>query len=226
MVSILEKNVHILLNKTQFGSSERIRIFREIWKNDKNNLIRFVFFILDKTQINDYCLFLEYLNEIKNLDKISFYYNISHIIGKPNSKTFDKTVIEKAANNDYNHFTDILDKFVEPEFQNSFKINWLETTKNEVLSKTPLPVFGDVDTLVELYNIQKDDIRLKSIVVNLLKQQSLLDKNKGSFSEAYGLLEKHFPEENNIKSWEPLKHLKPLKHKHAENFQKRYMHLI
>lgn len=201
--------------------NKSIETFTKLWKHNRHDLMKFLFFILDKTHVNDQELFLFYFKEVKKLNPDSFYYNISHIVGKPNSKTFENSQIP---NDNYIKFNEILNKFVQKEYRKPFEKNWIETAKKELWSKMKLPQFADWDFLIKLYKENQEDTRLKYIIIQLLKEQALLDRKNKTYSRAYNILKSNFPNENNISEW--IVENTYIEIDELQNDLKRYIHII
>ena len=196
--------------------------FRKSWLvvSNRFKLIRMMFFILDKVNTS---LFLDYFCEIRDMTPDSFYYNISHMVGKPNSRTFENSIVIQHARDDYDTLNSILDTFVQKEYQETFRNNWVMSSKRELNEKSPLPRFTEWKTLIELCR-RCPDTKTKLIVITLLRNQTLLDKKNGVHSETYELLKSTFPDYVDISPWESENFIIDVDY--IPDIKDRYMHIF
>ena len=160
----------------------------KIWKKSPETSIKLFFFILDK----------EYgKNQPKAFHKImtwlylnhtdTFYKNYSLIVGKYNSKTMPPKQAQQMLNKEYKKHNQILNEFISPEYQKSFKIFWESSANHSLFNSYNLPKYGEWNDLIKIYtsiNKTSKKNKLYYTTINLFSNQIKEDIKNKVYSEA------------------------------------------
>lgn len=177
--------------KNQEDSDRIIELYSELWKIEPNNAIKILFFILDRKHINNKKVFKTLFEWVRKNHPETFYVNLSHIVGVPNSKTLPKDLQERMLEEDIKKHNTILDEFVCKDYHQSFQESMISTTKFKLIESLGMTKYTDWSFMRELYYEYKDiDNKAKLIILNTFDKQITNDKLNRVYSEALVELKK------------------------------------
>lgn len=139
-------------NITETSTQEQINsLCKQIWEIKKDTAIKLFFFIRDKDQgKNQINSFVKIMTWLFLNHPTKFYDNFSLIVGIPNSNTSKSINAKNLLNQEYKKHEEILDYFVDNDFKDSFRKNWVDTVNYELINMYKLPVFGTFEDLIAI----------------------------------------------------------------------------
>lgn len=171
--------------ENQEDSKRIIELYSGLWEIEPNNAIKILFFILDRKHINNKKVFKTLFWWVRKNHPETFYVNLSHIVGVPNSKTLPKDLQERMLEDDIKKNNDILDKFICKDYHQTFQESMISTTKFKLIESLGMTKYTDWSFMRELYNEYKDvDNKAKLIILNTFDKQITNDKVNKVKSEA------------------------------------------
>ena len=170
-------------------NNKMIELFSDFWKLDNNNAIKVLFFILDKKQLDREDIFITLFDWVRKNEPNTFYNNISHIVGVPNTKTLPEHIRNKMLKDDYEKHDKILDQFICKDYQHTFKRSISQITQRKLIDSLGLPKYGSWGTMKKLFHKYKNTIpKVKLIVITSFDKQIIEDIKHNRYSEALAIL--------------------------------------
>lgn len=174
----------IINNVNDTLDQEQINIVCEkLWDIEKEIAIKLFFFICDKDQgKNQSGAFVKMMVWLHTNHRDTFYKNFSLIVGVPNSKIDIDP--ESILGDNHSKHEEILGYFIDPEYRESFRKNWRETARHELLKAYKLPEYGTVDTLQKVSEAI-DDKKLRYMTQTVISKYVRSSPRHSSFVERY-----------------------------------------
>lgn len=147
-----------------------------MWELNGKKFLKIIFFIRfekkDK-KLFHMCFLWLYFNH-----KESFFKNLSHILGIHNNETISNKTIKHIMKKDFEDFETYLNAFIDKNYQKPFIDSWLVDAKENFFKKYPIPVYGDMNDLIEISILVKNELKqdfkktdIYNFIYNLLKIQ-------------------------------------------------------
>lgn len=142
-----------------------------LWNTKKDTAIKLFFFVRDKTQgKNEKKPFIKIMKWLWKNHQDTFYKNFSLIVGIPNSHTLKLVESSKMLKSSYKKHQEILDYFIQKDHQQTFKENWENTTKMQLLETWSIPQYGDWEDII-LISEECQDKKLFYTTANIIIDQ-------------------------------------------------------